>query len=171
MSVTPSGPDSARFAEFELDLSSGEPWKNGTGRVPLPDQPFRMLAVLIRLPGTLVTRDDLRREPWSEDTFVDFEHSLNAAIKRLREALGDSATTPRFIGTTPRHGYRFIAAVEERFPPPASSSPNDDRTASGRRRGSGSTPEEDGGWIGPAVDRRGDGGHGLDLRACSVHGG
>ena len=119
MSVTPSGPELARFAEFELDLSSGELWKNGTGRVPLPDQPFRMLAVLIRRPGTLVTRDDLRRELWSDDTFVDFEHSLNAAIKRLREALGDSATTPRFIETLPRHGYRFIAVIEERSSPPA----------------------------------------------------
>jgi Tol biopolymer transport system component/DNA-binding winged helix-turn-helix (wHTH) protein len=137
MSVTPSGPDVARFAEFELDLSSGELWKNGTGRVPLPDQPFRMLAVLIRRPGTLVTRDDLRRELWSEGTFVDFEHSLNAAIKRLREALGDSATRPRFIETLPRHGYRFIAALEERPSPSASSSPE----TTERRLAGGTAPE------------------------------
>jgi hypothetical protein len=72
----------------------------------------RILATLIRQSGTLVTRDELRRALWPADTFVDFEHGLNAAIKRLREALGDSATAPRFIQTIPRRGYRFIATNE-----------------------------------------------------------
>ena len=67
---------------------------------------------MVRRPGALVTRDDLRRELWPEDTFVDFEHSLNAAVKRLREVLGDSAVTPRFIETLPRRGYRFIGALD-----------------------------------------------------------
>jgi DNA-binding winged helix-turn-helix (wHTH) protein len=99
-----------RFGEFALDLRSGELSKNGSRRL-LPLQPFQILARLVRSPGTLVTRDELRRELWREDTFVDFEHSLNAAIKRLRQALRDSATTPRFIETLPRRGYRFKVPV------------------------------------------------------------
>ena len=105
-----AGPQFVRFGEFALDLRSGELSKNGS-RLLLPVQPFRILALLVRSPGTLVTRDDLRRELWRDDTFVDFEHSLNAAIKRLREALGDPAATPRFIETLPRRGYRFKAPV------------------------------------------------------------
>ena len=101
-----------RFGEFQLDLRSGELSQHGH-RLPLPDQPFRLLAILIRGRGSLVTRDDLRRELWPDGTFVDFERSLNAAVKRLREALSDSATAPRFIETLPRRGYRFIASVDE----------------------------------------------------------
>jgi DNA-binding response OmpR family regulator len=85
-----SGPQVVRFHEFTLDLRSGELTSNGN-RILLPEQPFRILALLVRQPGTLITRDELRRELWLEDTFVDFEHSLNAGVKRLREALGDSA--------------------------------------------------------------------------------
>jgi len=99
-----------RFGDFALDLQSGELTKKGT-RSLLPDQPFRILARLVRSPGVLVTRDDLRRELWRQDTFVDFEHGLNAAIKRLRHTLGDSAVSPQFIETLPRRGYRFTAAV------------------------------------------------------------
>ena len=80
-------------------------------RFLLPEQPFRILARLLRSAGTLVTRDELRHELWRQDTFVDFEHSLNAAIKRLRAAIGDRAAQPRFIETLPRRGYRFVAAV------------------------------------------------------------
>jgi len=100
-----------RFGDVTLDLRSGELMQNGN-RLLLPEQPFRILARLVEQPGTLVTRDELRRELWADDTFVDFEHSLNAAIKRLREVLADSATNPRFIETLPRRGYRFIAPVE-----------------------------------------------------------
>ena len=99
-----------RFGDFALDLQSGELTKK-RNRFILPDQPFRILARLVTSPGVLVTRDDLRRELWRQDTFVDFEHSLNAAIKRLRHAIGDSAISPRFIETLPRRGYRFKAAV------------------------------------------------------------
>src|SRR5262245_48269256 len=101
-----------RFADFELDVGSGELRKSGGDPVLLAEQPFRILVTLIRQSGNLVTRDELRRELWPEDTFVDFENSLNAAIKRLRIALGDSATDPRFIQTIPRRGYRFIAPSE-----------------------------------------------------------
>ena len=98
------------FAGYRLDLGSGELW-NGSDRVFVPDQPLRILRILIAHRGRLVTRDELRRGVWADDTFVDFEHGLNAAVKRLREILGDSASAPRFIETIPRHGYRFIAEV------------------------------------------------------------
>src|SRR5262245_22893325 len=101
-----------RFADFELDVGSGELRKSDADAVLLAEQPFRILVTLIRQSGNLVTRDELRRELWPEDTFVDFEHSLNAAIKRLRAALADSATDPRFIQTIPRRGYRFIGPME-----------------------------------------------------------
>ena len=99
------------FGDFRLDVQSGELW-NGPRRVVLADQPFRILLLLTARPGVLVTRDELRKALWDADTFVDFEHGLNAAIKRLREVLGDSATTPRFIETIPRRGYRFIAPIQ-----------------------------------------------------------
>jgi Tol biopolymer transport system component/DNA-binding winged helix-turn-helix (wHTH) protein len=112
MAVTRPAPDVVQFGEFELDLRTGELVRDHR-RVLLPDQPFRLLALLIRERGSLVTRDTLRHELWSDDTFVDFEAGLNAAIKRLRETLGDAAAAPTFIETLPRRGYRFIAPVEE----------------------------------------------------------
>jgi TolB-like protein/DNA-binding winged helix-turn-helix (wHTH) protein/tetratricopeptide (TPR) repeat protein len=99
-----------RFGLFELDLRAGELRKNGV-KVKLQEQPFRILVSLLRQPGDVVTREELRRELWPSDTFVDFDHSLNAAVKRLRDALDDSAENPRFIETLPRHGYRFISAT------------------------------------------------------------
>jgi TolB-like protein/DNA-binding winged helix-turn-helix (wHTH) protein/Tfp pilus assembly protein PilF len=99
-----------RFGAFELNLSTGELRKGGV-RINLPDQPFQVLKTLLDRPGELVTRDDLRQRLWSAETFVDFEHGLNAAVRRLRDALGDSADVPRFIETLPRRGYRFIAPV------------------------------------------------------------
>jgi TolB-like protein/DNA-binding winged helix-turn-helix (wHTH) protein/Tfp pilus assembly protein PilF len=110
----PSEPtaDVVQFGDFALDLRAGELWRDGGARVLLAAQPFRLLASLVRRPGELVTREALRRELWADDTFVDFEHGLNSAIKRLRVALGDSGTAPRYIETLPRRGYRFIAPVE-----------------------------------------------------------
>jgi TolB-like protein/DNA-binding winged helix-turn-helix (wHTH) protein len=112
MSSPATGPAVIRFGEFTLDLRSGELSRNGGDRAVLPYQPFRLLATLVRRPGEVITREDLRLELWANDTYVDFEHSLNAAVRRLREALGDSAATPRFIETLPRRGYRFIAPVD-----------------------------------------------------------
>jgi TolB-like protein/DNA-binding winged helix-turn-helix (wHTH) protein/Tfp pilus assembly protein PilF len=100
-----------RFAAFEVDLSSGELLKHGT-RIKVQDQPFRILALLLERPGVLVAREDLRKKLWAVDTFVDFDAGLNAAIRRLRDVLSDSADAPRYIETVPRHGYRFIAPVE-----------------------------------------------------------
>jgi TolB-like protein/DNA-binding winged helix-turn-helix (wHTH) protein len=100
-----------RFASFELDCRARE-LCDGARRVRLQDQPFEILRLMLDRPGDVVTRDELRHRLWPEGTFVDFEHSLNAAVRRLREVLGDSASTPRFIETLPRRGYRFIAPVE-----------------------------------------------------------
>ena len=99
-----------RFGAFELNLRTGELRKGGV-RISLPDQPFQFLKTLLDRPGELVTRDELRQRLWSAETFVDFEHGLNAAVRRLRDALGDSADVPRFVETVPRRGYRFIAPV------------------------------------------------------------
>ena len=101
-----------RFGVFEVDLQSSELLKSGV-RVTLSGQPLAFLTALLERPGELVTRDDLRQRLWPDGTFVDFEHGLNAVVKRLRDALGDSADTPRFIETVPRRGYRFIAPVEQ----------------------------------------------------------
>ncbi len=98
------------FGPFEVRIDSGELFKLGR-RIRLQDQPFRVLAALLARPGEVVTREELRNEVWKHGTFVGFEHGLNAAINRLREALGDSAGKPRYIETLPRRGYRFIAAV------------------------------------------------------------
>ena len=107
-----------RFGPFEADLSSGELRKHGL-RVKLQDQPFQILAMLLERPGAVLTREELRRKLWPTDTFVDFDHGLNNAINRLRDALNDSAEAPRFIETLPRRGYRFICQVEsEAIPDP-----------------------------------------------------
>src|SRR5688572_30502094 len=99
-----------RFGTFEVDLRARELRKGGI-RVRLQDQPFAILDVMLERPGEVVTREELRQRLWPEGTFVDFEHSLNAAMKRLRAALGDDAEHPRFIETVPRRGYRFIGDV------------------------------------------------------------
>src|SRR5258707_9740637 len=101
-----------RFGVFEVDLRSGELRKQGV-RVKLQEQPFQVLRVLLKCPGGVVTREELRNQNWPADTFVDFDNSLNTAINKLREALGDSADNARFIETLPRRGYRFIAPVTE----------------------------------------------------------
>ena len=99
-----------RFGAFEVDLRSGELLKAGR-RVALQPQPFRVLTQLLETPGEVVTRDQLRRELWPNDTFVDFEHSVNVAVARVRDALGDNPDRPRFVETLPKRGYRFIAPV------------------------------------------------------------
>ncbi len=104
-------PRTIRFGAFEVDLRSGELFKVGR-KVRIEAQPFRLLTVLLEKPGELVTRNDLKQGLWPQDTFVDFDHSLNVDIQRLRLALGDSADNPRFIETLPRRGYRFICPVE-----------------------------------------------------------
>ena len=101
----------ARFGAFEADLRSGELRKHGI-RLKLQDQPFQVLELLLEHPGDVVTREELRQKLWPGDTFVDFDTGLNSAVKKLRDVLGDSTEEPRYIETVPRHGYRFIAPVE-----------------------------------------------------------
>jgi cholera toxin transcriptional activator len=105
-----SKPAIVRFAVYEANLRTGELRKHGN-RMRLQEQPFQVLALLLERPGELVTREELRQKLWPADTFVDFDHSLNTAINKLRETLGDSSSAPRFIETLPRRGYRFIAPV------------------------------------------------------------
>jgi TolB-like protein/DNA-binding winged helix-turn-helix (wHTH) protein/Flp pilus assembly protein TadD len=100
-----------RFGVFELDLRSGELQKQGR-KIRLEGQPVQILICLLENPGELVTRDELHRKLWPADTFVNFEHGLNTAVKRLRQALNDSADSPRFVETLPRRGYRFIAPIQ-----------------------------------------------------------
>src|SRR5438309_3303121 len=99
-----------RFGVFEVDVRAGEVHKQGA-RIKLQERPFHVLTVLLQRPGEVVTREELRSQSWPADTFVDFDNSLNTAINKLREALGDSADNPRFIETLPLRGYRFIAPV------------------------------------------------------------
>src|SRR6202790_3205219 len=101
-----------RCGVFEIDLKAFELRKHGL-RLKLAEQPFQILAILLEQAGEVITRDELRERLWPGDTFVDFDHGLNNAVMRLREALGDSPDKPRFIETLPRRGYRFIAPVEE----------------------------------------------------------
>src|ERR1700688_4462987 len=103
--------DGFRFGRFELDVRARELRKDGV-RLRLQDQPFEVLVMLLEQPGEVLTRDELRRRLWPDGTFVDFEHGLNAAVKRLRSVLGDNAERPRFVETLHRRGYRFIARVE-----------------------------------------------------------
>jgi len=101
----------ARFGLFELDLDAGELRKSGV-RLRLQGQPFQVLALLLEHAGDVVTREELREKLWPADTFVDFDHSVNTAINKVREALGDSASSPRYVETLARRGYRFIAPVQ-----------------------------------------------------------
>ena len=108
---TPGPRKLVRFGIFQVDLESGELFRNGV-KVKLPQQPFQILAMLLERPGEVVTREQLYQRIWPDGTFVDFEHGLNAAIKKLRQALGDEAENPRFVETLARRGYRFIAPVD-----------------------------------------------------------
>src|SRR5215831_18895775 len=103
-----------RFDVFELDTAAGELRRQGD-RVKLPPQPLRVLELLVRRGGEVVTRTDIRDRIWT-DSFVDFEQSLNFCIRQIREALGDTADAPRFIETLPRRGYRFLRPVEAPSP-------------------------------------------------------
>jgi len=100
-----------RFGLFEADVQAGELRRDGA-RVSLQEQPFQVLVALLERPGELVWREDLRQQVWPEDTFVEFDHALNTAVKKIRIALGDCANSPEYIETIPKRGYRFLAPVE-----------------------------------------------------------
>jgi len=113
MSEFSSSRNCLRFGVFEADLASRELRKNGT-KIRLQDQPFQVLALLLENRGQVVTREELQQKIWPADTFVDFDNSLNAAVNKIREALGDSPENPRFVETLPRRGYRFVASLEDK---------------------------------------------------------
>src|ERR1035438_3948790 len=119
MAPQPQSPARLAFGPFEVNVPAGELRKGGV-RIRLSSQPFQILLILLTPPGDVVTREQLREGIWSEGTFVDFEHGLDAAMNKLRGVLGDSADNPRYIETLPRRGYRFLGSVaSRRFPLPA----------------------------------------------------
>src|SRR5215472_8257547 len=131
MQASPRVPVAVHFTGFRLDLRAGELQSEGGKTVRLPDQPFRILKTLLDNPGEVVTREELRKCLWPNDTIVEFEHSISAAMNRLRQALGDSAEQPRYIETLARRGYRFMVPVEyEEAPasPPEPISSSETRT-------------------------------------------
>ena len=107
-----------RFEVFEVDLRAQELYKAGR-KIKLQVQPFQVLAMLLEHPGEVVTRDEMQKRLWPADTFVDFDHSLNTAIKKLRQALGDDKKKPRFVETLPKRGYRFLVSVKRPVTNPA----------------------------------------------------
>ena len=130
MASSPAPVEVVRFGEFEANLRSRELRRNGV-RVRIPDQSFEVLLMLLDKPGELVTREEIRNRLWSSETFVDFDHGLNNAVKRLRDALEDSAETPRFIETLPRRGYRFSGAIDPPSRQPVSAVQNVDPRSRG----------------------------------------
>jgi len=120
-----------RFEVFEVDLQVAELRKRGH-RVKLQEQPFRVLAMLLDRPGEVVTREELRQKLWPADTFVDFDHGLNSAVARLREALEDSADEPQFVETVPRQGYRFIGHIDIGAPSDQTKTPEAQKAESTR---------------------------------------
>ena len=142
-------PRFVRFEGYQVDLQTGELRKNGT-KVRLSGQPFQILALLLERPGELISREELRTKLWPDEVFVDFDHSLNAAVNKLREALCDSTNDVRFIETLPKRGYRFIGPIETRDKPaslqvalvPLAPAPNGTATATAHAAGksAASTP-------------------------------
>src|SRR5499425_1570722 len=137
MQASPGFPVVVQFASFRLDFRAGELRAVDGKTVRLPEQPLRILSALLERPGEVVTREELRKRLWPNDTIVEFEHSISAAMNRLRQALGDSAEEPRFIETLAKRGYRFLVPVEfeeQAVPSPTvteTSSSNEYRTGNG----------------------------------------
>jgi cholera toxin transcriptional activator len=124
--ISPAG-KTLRFGVFEVDMTAGELRKNGA-RIRLQEQPFQILAYLLDRTGEVVTREELRQQLWPADTFVDFDHSLNTAVNKLREALCDSASSPRYVETLARRGYRFLAPVQRTNPQDSAGAPTPEVT-------------------------------------------
>lgn len=138
MAVPSSNSRIARFGVFELDLAAGELRRNGV-KLRLQEQPFQVLAMLLERAGDVVTREELRQKLWASDTFVDFDHSLNTAVNKLRETLGDSASSPRYVETLARRGYRFIAPVQTAGAAEHGGGAGAERAAAANRAMAGST--------------------------------
>src|SRR5215472_3519897 len=122
VSSSPRPPRFIRFGPFELDVRAGELRKHGT-RLRLRTQTLQILLILLEHPGEVVLREEIRQQLWPGDTTVEFDHSINTAVKRLRDALAEPAGKPRYIETLPRRGYRFIGQVEAESNPAAAIPP------------------------------------------------
>jgi Tol biopolymer transport system component/DNA-binding winged helix-turn-helix (wHTH) protein len=122
LTMNGTSPSRVKFGPFEADLHTHEIWKHGV-KIKLVGQPFEVLAILLSRPGELITREELRERLWPGDTFVDFDHGLNAAVNKLREALSDSVETPKYVETLPRRGYRFVAVAAKRADQPTQAVP------------------------------------------------
>ena len=147
-----------RFDAFEVDLRAQEVYKAGR-KVKLQIQPFQVLAMLLERPGEVVTRDEMQKRLWPADTFVDFEHSVNTAIKKLRQALGDDIKKPRYVETLPKRGYRFVGSVQ--LPAPEATAVSG--TAAGAARSTGSAGKSP--WVGRVATVRCEDGLSLMLAA------
>lgn len=110
--MAPRSTNVVRFDAFEVDLQAGELYKAGR-KIKLQVQPFHVLAMLLEKPGEVVTRAEMQKRLWPADTFVDFDHSVNTAVKKLRQALGDDKKKPKFVETLPKRGYRFLGTVKK----------------------------------------------------------
>jgi len=133
MQAAESCPRTREFGVFELDLRAAELRKHGV-RIKLQEQPFQILSLMLEHPGEVVTRDELRKKLWPAHTFVDFDRSLNKAMTKLRAALGDSANSPRYVETIPRHGYRFLAPVHVHDDEAATTTPTEGHSGEDRRK-------------------------------------
>ena len=132
----PSGPEPLfHFGVFELDLRAGELRKRGI-RIKIQEQPLQILGLLIECPGEVVTREQIQKKLWNGDTFVDFDNAINSAVRKMRDALGDTSENPRFVETVARHGYRFIAPVTQHLTARASRAGETTRAARTARAGS-----------------------------------
>lgn len=114
--MTSTARETRRFGPFELDIDAGEIRRQGR-RVKLQPQPFKLLVLMTARPGSLISREEIRGDLWPDGTFVDFDQSVNFAVKQIRDALGDAADRPSYIETVPRQGYRFVASLEPAAPP------------------------------------------------------
>ena len=133
MQVAEGFPRTRGFGVFEADLRAAELRKHGI-RIKLQEQPFQILSLLLEHPGEVVTREELRQKLWPAHTFVDFDRSLNKAMTKLRAALGDSADSPRYVETIPRHGYRFLAPVHAHYQEPVSTTPAESQNEEVRKK-------------------------------------
>jgi len=161
MPVTPSPVNTIQFDEFAVDLRAQELYKKGK-RIKLQIQPFQVLALLLEQPGEVVTRDELQKRLWPADTFVDFDHSLNTAVKKLRQALGDDIKKPRYVETLPKRGYRFLGTVKG----PAKAAQTAMGHAGGVARGAARANKS--AWVGRVADLQCEHGHPFALVAVDV---